>query len=1251
MNVKLPDGTIITGIPDGTTKAQLIEKLKNNGYDTSGLEDTTQPDPQAAPADAPADPQAAPAEDASPQYQPFGEVKKNVDPATLSQDKDWVTASREIYKMNNGKDFQGSPEEAAQYGLDTMGWFNYNLPAMGIDAARLRSVPQRQKEAFLYLMDTYDNLNMSWGGVGRAVKGMATDPTNLIGLGTLGIGSIGVSGAKAATKLGIKQLLKQGLRTGAVAGVEGGIYAGTDNAIRQSVEVTAGRKDSVSGAELGASVAAGAGTGLVLGTAADAAASKVAELWKKPKVDLPVAPAETPSVRPDVSTSAADQAAKDAPVAQEAPQAPAQEQPAAQAQVTQQESAVVAQEAPKPQEEPGKALKPYEAPTGDFFEFTNIHDLPLPKAETTIPYQRQNLQENMTKAFSLARELKGMDYVQLQDVADQLKKHQMTVTEHEQMAMSLKLSRDWSAMELARTVAASAKATDPAEVARLAAKQDQLKGTFDTLSALDEAFGSHAGYLLRQRQVGLQGNLSDTTDLGAWADRVFQAEQDTAVKARRSAYDSQIQGALDSGDVGEAARLITMKGLEADGMVDKILQDKATDTLGKRTTSTLNKLVELSISNVFSPVTVLRNSVPPMLKVLYRPALDAVLSNPFEAETRKTLAATYSAMRAGNMSALRAAKAAFAYEQSILTRESGRIMEGEMAITGRKGGIIRFLPRILNTTDEYFSQLTYRGFIASQVAGDAYKEAVQMGLKGKAIDQHIAERTKTAIDNAFESQVTEAGVRTVVNKGINLGYTGEALAQFVKNEVQRNPQALRHGTNKEALDYARDMLYKRGFTGDSKMLGLPVSDWAHKYEQWVNSAPVMRLLGQLFFRTPVRVFEEGVRMTPGLQIIAPNFLSDLAGNNGRRSQVRAQGEALMSLAFTGTALSLYASGNITGDGAYSDWKQEKNRTDSALPEPYTIRMSDGTTFSYKNLDPIATPLKILVNAFERYDALMVRERQGEFVDDELKKVQGAIFVGTGAIAKAFMDANLLSGLKGIQDTWNIAFDEKRGGEAGLIKFVGDKLKMLVPNTMTKIAQSNDPTVTDPADWWQMVQSRFLSGATLGNWNNTSAKSYDVLGNPRKVTDTGAMWNMFSPSTPEERLRGMTPEQAKVLAKLDELSHITGVTFDVPTNDQLLGGIDMRTTYTDDGKETLQDRWNRYYRELQPEKYLLPLLESALPAGTRKVKGAKVTEVSSTINELRKAALMRLISEESGAEQKYIQTITSQAEAKAGFWDQ
>lgn len=41
MNVRMPDGTLIKNVPEGTTRAQLVETLRDNGYDVSGLDATS----------------------------------------------------------------------------------------------------------------------------------------------------------------------------------------------------------------------------------------------------------------------------------------------------------------------------------------------------------------------------------------------------------------------------------------------------------------------------------------------------------------------------------------------------------------------------------------------------------------------------------------------------------------------------------------------------------------------------------------------------------------------------------------------------------------------------------------------------------------------------------------------------------------------------------------------------------------------------------------------------------------------------------------------------------------------------------------------------------------------------------------------------------------------------------------------------------------------------------------------------------
>ncbi len=41
MDVTLPDGTIISNVPEGISKADLVAKLKANGHDTSWYKEET----------------------------------------------------------------------------------------------------------------------------------------------------------------------------------------------------------------------------------------------------------------------------------------------------------------------------------------------------------------------------------------------------------------------------------------------------------------------------------------------------------------------------------------------------------------------------------------------------------------------------------------------------------------------------------------------------------------------------------------------------------------------------------------------------------------------------------------------------------------------------------------------------------------------------------------------------------------------------------------------------------------------------------------------------------------------------------------------------------------------------------------------------------------------------------------------------------------------------------------------------------
>ena len=240
-------------------------------------------------------------------FQNFAPVRQNVDPKSLNRDADWLRASELLYSFYERKPFQGTKDDLAEWGKDSLGNFNYNLVSMAEIAYALQSATQEEKEAFLFMMDTYDNTNFSLEGAGRAAKGIVTDPTNLIGVGTLGAGFVAKFAGKEAAKMGIRKLVLDSLaRTGIGAGLQTGVVGAADSSIRQGIEVSAGRRQEIDLAKVGIDATIAGTAGLILGTTADAAVTKLVGVIKGRKaVDAPTVPGEAPKAptSPDPNVS------------------------------------------------------------------------------------------------------------------------------------------------------------------------------------------------------------------------------------------------------------------------------------------------------------------------------------------------------------------------------------------------------------------------------------------------------------------------------------------------------------------------------------------------------------------------------------------------------------------------------------------------------------------------------------------------------------------------------------------------------------------------------------------------------------------------------------------------------------------------------------------------------------------------------------------------------------------------------------
>jgi muramidase (phage lysozyme) len=1216
---------------------------------------------------------------------PYGKVPEKIDPAKLKDNADWVRASKQLWNLRNRANFTGTDEEAADAGKSFMGYFNSNMVAMGRYASDLiANGTQEDKEAFLFLMETYDNTEWSWEGAGRAALGMVTDPTNIPGALTLGIGTAGKVMASTAAKQGLKSALLTSLgRTGIIAGVEGAIVGGVDNSVRQGIAVSAGRQEDVSLLGVAGGAATGAAFGVAVGTAGDAAITGIGRIVKS----LRKAPASPVAPSNQATPAVGSQTAPSAPL-----EAPILTSPGPG--IAPGPGIVAAEVLPGPGTAPGPGLAP--GPKLAFPVILTEADLaeavarqqkgrlwvddltpnvgPEGSAKIDVPKLSGKLvdaegkpvgdspaglratainqQELLVAARQVTDQLRSLDDNALHATIEQLRRT-VSLEDAPVVLKGIQVLKDEMVVERAKLAKelTEGKPTAARSI-DLLRKLDEL----DTRSAPviygDDATGSLAGSLLRQRQtqsipVPEAFNVQSLMSMGysrlqaeAEYARVAQGLRQTAeAKALSGDFEQRIQRALHAGDTEEALRLAIEKRIEIDKLVEREMPGSA---------GIMTKLTEAAISNVFSVTTLQINIVPAALKTAVLPLVRAIVSDPLSAVTRRQMVAHYSALVSSMKGAAKAAWASAKYEQAILTRDGNKALEGEMANTGRFGGLLRTIPRLLNASDEFLGQINYAGYISGRAAAQATTEGIAKGLKGKPLDEAVSKAIDGAMARAFEQASGDAILQPLLNKAHNLGLRGEKALLWVRKEALASGKSLMHGSDEAGLNFVKDTLYKRQFSAQGG-----ASSLARTVETGLNRHPWIKLAsGQLFFRTPIRVFEEGIRLTPGLQLIAPGYLKDLRGLNGVERQVRAQGEALASVAITSAVVALYAKGSIRGDGAYSDYKQAKTSGDGPGAGLYTVKNDDGSTWVYRNFDPLATPMKIIVNTLERLDKLAIRQAQGE--DISMDTWEGAVShltVGATAIASALRDANLAGGVDGLMDLYEILADPEAEQSAGL-KLFGDKLALLVPNTFTKIAKMNDPEMKDPAAFWQVVEQRLagIPGSSRLDESKTS-KSYDALGQVRRIADTGVLHNIASTASVTEQAKGMSEDAQFVMDEMDRLQQQTGAIFTaVKPKHRTTGDLDLRTVMTTDGKETLYDRWMTKLRAMEPETLIRPLIESPLSEGTFADKGDKAASVQKLIRNLSDGAFAELMAEEQPLMDKMHSVITGKSEAKSGQRD-
>jgi hypothetical protein len=200
-------------------------------------------------------------------------------PLTEDQLKAWppfAAHSKNLYALYEGEAFRGTDDEAAVYGIETMGEFAHNFAGnegtLHQAAQIAMSKSSDYAKSFVYLAQQYERLpTFSMKGFGRFVGGILRDPLTYAGLGVgaMGFKAIGQP-AKAGIRGAITELAKKAaLAPKTSAAISGGTLVGGGNVAQQSIEAEAGMEkpmaERATEAALSTALGAAGGAGLVKG--------------------------------------------------------------------------------------------------------------------------------------------------------------------------------------------------------------------------------------------------------------------------------------------------------------------------------------------------------------------------------------------------------------------------------------------------------------------------------------------------------------------------------------------------------------------------------------------------------------------------------------------------------------------------------------------------------------------------------------------------------------------------------------------------------------------------------------------------------------------------------------------------------------------------------------------------------------------------------------------------------------------------
>jgi hypothetical protein len=295
-----------------------------------------------------------------------------------------------------------------------------------------------------------------------------------------------------------------------------------------------------------------------------------------------------------------------------------------------------------------------------------------------------------------------------------------------------------------------------------------------------------------------------------------------------------------------------------------------------------------------------------------------------------------------NSRAVKNARQAWVKEKPILSQHS--IGEHEPVIPGILGRGLRSPSLMLNTSDEWFKNVSYQAWVKTQASSDARL----LGMSTDKAKEFQKYYLKVAYDIDGTAMKTADGKTAIFQGGID-----EAAAA----------------------------------TWTSDLLDGSVARWMEKGRE---KAPILRVFVP-FLRTPSNILTDGANMTLGFNYLRPTeagkqFRSRLSSPDPL-TRAHAKGELVMSTMLALPAVALYASGNLTGSGPAE--AQTRKALMNTGWRPYSL-IYNGKVYPLNRYSPISRPLMAFADMMETLDLATDENERGSIAEKMILTFQGQL---------------------------------------------------------------------------------------------------------------------------------------------------------------------------------------------------------------------------------------------------------------------